>query len=1146
MKQLTWFVIVLAVMELTLGASGPYATADDAFSAESIEFFEKKVRPLLSARCFECHRDGEKKIQGGLRLDSRQGILTGGDTGAAAIPGKPAESLIIDAINYGVYQMPPKSKLPAEEIAIMTQWVEMGLPWPPESARESAPQASNTTSTFDIEARKRSHWSWSPLSRAPVPAVKHPDWTRSPSDQFLLAALEAQSLPLPRNAEPLVLLRRMYLDLIGLPPSIEEQAEFQTSLDAGQDATQSLERVADQLLASPHFGERWARHWLDLVRFAETRGHEFEPLIPNAWQYRDYLIRALNADVAYDQFVREHLAGDLLTNPRTNPANGSNESVLGTGFWFLGEEVHSPVDIRQDEADRIDNRLDVMSKTFLGLTVGCARCHDHKFDAISQQDYYALTGFLLSASYRQVPFESLEHNQRVAQQLDALRTNAGRELPRLFANSVQGSIARLAEYLQVALEVARSLPGAEATISAPAQQSIAQLSRERNLDSGVVAKWVNAIKMSLADANSPLQPFARIASADVQVADVLAQWERLRASPSVESPVRQVLLDFMQPEHVVWYPDGPTFGLRPSRPGDLIFSASGKARLVTYQGARRDPAFHSLTATADCEKDHGVLGDWQRSGRSLRTRTITLQNGNLFYLVRGSGRAYAVVDSHLVVAGPLHGRLLMEWESPPDQWKWIRHDLTPYRDHRVHVEFVPRNEGEFAIGKAVESEQEPPLPTAYWERLARAWAGATDVAAMTRGLQAVMENSLATFRAGAADANLAVETAEFVSWMMEHDELFVTDEAARVGWQAALTHYYDAEKLLIQQVRRESHIALAMYEGNGVDEQLLIRGSTRTPGMIVPRRFLESLGGASDGGYGSGSGRLQLAEQILDRSNPYTARVFVNRVWHHLFGRGIVPTVDNFGVLGQPPSHPQLLDWIASHFRDEQNWSSKQLIRSLVISKSYQMTSQPDSAAVALDPGNTYFHHWPVRRLQAEAIRDSILAVSGRIDRRVLGPPVDVFLTPFMDGRGKPGASGPLDGAGRRSIYHKVRRNFLSPMMLAFDSPIPFSSIGRRSVSNVPAQALIMLNDPFVVQQASVWAMRELAIPADPEQRIKQMYITALTRLPSDWELREAVEFLQEQGRQYDASAEAWRADPRVWSDFAHVLLNTKEFIFVQ
>ncbi len=346
-------------------------------------------------------------------------------------------------------------------------------------------------------------------------------------------------------------------------------------------------------------------------------------------------------------------------------------------------------------------------------------------------------------------------------------------------------------------------------------------------------------------------------------------------------------------------------------------------------------------------------------------------------------------------------------------------------------------------------------------------------------------------------------------------------------------------------INRKRQMNLFDPDGTGQDDRVHIRGNHRTLGEPVPRRFLEALGGSASAAEEDGSGRLRIARDIVDPANPLTTRVLVNRVWHHLFGRGIVASVDNFGVLGQEPTHPELLDHLALQFQAD-GWSLKRLLRTLVLSRTYQMSSAPTGQGDEVDPQNLLLHRQRIRRLQGEAIRDAVLRISGRLDPTLYGTSVPVHLTNFMQGRGRPGGSGPLDGNGRRSIYTEVRRNFLPPMMLAFDTPIPFSTVGARNTSNVPAQALIMMNDPLVIEQARKWAERVLRDgERSTEQRIARLYEDALCRPPTPTETAAARDFLREQGREYQLAPEAAERDPRLWADLAHVIWNTKEFVYI-
>jgi len=337
-----------------------------------------------------------------------------------------------------------------------------------------------------------------------------------------------------------------------------------------------------------------------------------------------------------------------------------------------------------------------------------------------------------------------------------------------------------------------------------------------------------------------------------------------------------------------------------------------------------------------------------------------------------------------------------------------------------------------------------------------------------------------------------------------------------------------------------SRRAMAMCDGTPENERVFIRGNHKSLGTEVPRRFLEAVAGREPiAGSDRTSGRLSLAQSIVKPDNPFVARVMVNRIWQHHFGRGIVASPDDFGVQGQRPTHPELLDWLAKSFIDN-GWSMKKLHRELVLSNTYRMSSNLEPASEEKDPQNRLWHRMPIQRMEAEVIRDSLLMISGRLNPAMEGPGPLPHLTEFMVGRGRPG-SGPLDGNGRRSIYLNVRRNFLNPMFLAFDYPIPFSSMGRRSVSNVPAQALAMMNNPFIIQQAELWGKRVLSVPGrSPRDRIVDMVETAFARTPTDTELTELLGFVQEQGREFGSVD-----DPRVWANVAHVLVNLKEFIFI-
>ncbi len=1115
--------VALGLAVLWLAASAPArAAARGDPDPAAVEFFEKKIRPVLVENCQGCHSLVKNKKRGGLTLDSRQALLKGGDNGPAVAPGEPGKSLLLKAIGYKDpdLRMPPKSKLPDAVIADLAKWVALGAPWSDEKTVAAADHGK-----FDLQKRRRGHWAWQPVRPpAQLPVVKNTAWACTAIDRFLLAGLEAKGLKPAPAADRRTLLRRVYFDLVGLPPPPAAVEAF-----VRDESPEALAKVVDRLLASPPFGERWARHWLDLVRYAESRGHEFDYAVPNAHQYRDYVIRALNADVPYDRFVTEHVAGDLLAKPRLHPTEGFNESILGTGFWFLGEELHSPVDPRQDEADRFDNRIDVLTKAFLGLTVSCARCHDHKFDAISTKDYYALFGFLESSSYRLARFDALEHNRGIARDLAALRDQARPAVQRALAEAVRPTAARLADYLLAAREALTADRGR--------LQGIAEA---RQLEAGLLARWVAHLVEAAADVGDPLHAWAR----PQLLRPTVESWSKRSAEASAAIENAEAIVDYTAGKPAAWLPDDVTFGIGPVRAGDLYLGGEltrPVLKFFEHGAAEFDPVWKGLRPAAGAENDPGALGRMMRAGRTLRTPGFTLTRGKLFYLVRGQGMAYAAVDQHVLINGPLHAQFVTGFNAGPG-FRWVAHDLTPYKGHQAHVEFTPADGADFAIALVVQADQAPGALDRPNRALLRLLSGkdADSPEALAVGYQRLLLDTVARLAGdGLRGTPASADHARLANWLVRHTDLFATEkDRQRVTGTAAA--FLAEQGKLTARIKTTSRLAPALLDGSGVDERVFIRGSPKSLGEVAKRRFLEALAGPEPLAVARGSGRLELARQMTDPVlNPFLARVMVNRLWHHLFGRGLVGSVDNFGELGERPTHPELLDHLADRFVKE-GWSLKKMIRTMVLTSAYQMSSRPGGRGDQLDPEDLLLHRARVRRLEGEAIRDAMLAVSGRLDAKLYGPSVPVYLTPFLEGRGRP-ASGPLDGDGRRSLYLAVRRNFLSPLLLAFDTPIPFSTVGRRSVSNVPAQALILLNDPLVHQQAKLWAKRVLAQPGTARERIHGMYLSAISRPPTTAEVAACLEFLGEQARLSGRG----QGDEAVWADLAHTLFNVKEFIFL-
>ncbi|MBP86750.1 MAG: hypothetical protein CMJ64_08545 [Planctomycetaceae bacterium] len=1093
-----WISLAIAlVVILATVSNGSASAADQEFDAAAIEFFERDVRPVLAKRCYECHSAEAKELKGELRLDSRKLLLEGGDTGAAIVPGKPDESLLVDAINYGeVYQMPPKSKMPAAEVATLTKWVAMGAPWPKEQAADVGQKEA-----FDLQARKASHWCWQPVVSSPFPVVKAADWPRKDLDRFILAKLEQAGLSPADSADKRTLIRRAYFDLIGLPPSIENVNAFATD-----ESPEAFEKVVDHLLESPHFGERWARHWMDLMRYAETYGHEFDYPLPHAFKYRDYLIRAFNADVPYDQFVMEHVAGDLLDDPRRHPNEGFNESAIATGFWWLGEATHSPVDVRDNEAGRIDNQLDVFGKTFLGLAIGCARCHNHKFDAISTKDYYALCGFLQSSRRAELFLDRHGKIRDAAEQRRALKQQADTLLAQTVAESPLSGEA-FSKYLLAAREVMFGASKLDASAVAV----------EFKLDAPRLAVWVKALQAEGVKQSSHPMHVWHSAAEGAQPESFTQARKRL-----ADEQQRQAVLDEKYPlfadftDMSSWFVSGEAFAGESTTPGEWNGQAGGA------QWLRPRVA------------DSGRLGT--RFQGALRSPTFRLDHRNIYYRAKGRGvKIRLILDGYFM---DVYNALLFRGFSfdlnADDNFAWHRQagDISRYVGHRAYIEILDHGDGYAAIDEIRFSNEDRP-PEEFNELAPQLLSG--DVSELP-DLAKRYGDQWGSVKEGVGVGSLEVAQAELLAWAGRNELLAIPDstaqelEALRTGWQKV--EVPDADR------------TLGMVDGTAENERVFVRGNHKRLGDEAPRRPLEAL---ANGKFevAAGSGRLELARNLVEPSGPLTSRVLVNRLWHHLMGRGIVASTDNFGVLGQKPTHPQLLDHLAAQFVSE-GWSVKRMLKTIMLSSTYRMSSTPNPQAAEVDPDNLLLHRARIRRLQGEAIRDAMLTISGRLDRTLYGGSVPTHITPFMQGRGRPKGGGPLDGNGRRSLYIEVRRNFLSPMMLAFDTPIPFNAVGRRNVSNVPAQALIVMNDPLVVEQAKLWAKRVIAAAPDPQQRIKNMYQVAFARLPTENELTDALAFIEQQATELGLTFDQPGNDEHVWTDLCHVLMNVKEFVFLR
>ncbi len=861
MRHVRW----LTVAAIWIGL--PAGLFADESDAKGVEFFENNIRPVLVQHCYKCHSADAGKVKGGLLLDTRDGIRQGGETGHAVVPNRPDESLILSALRHEDFEMPPGKKLPQSVIANFEAWVRMGAPDPREGKA-----AAGGKRVIDIE-EGRKFWAFQPPHKSAPPAVKDSRWPKSDIDRFVLAGLERQGLKPVADARPHELVRRVHFDLTGLPPVLKDEGGRMKDEGTGISfdpaaATlnpSTLEQLVDTLLKSPHFGERWGRHWLDMVRYADSNGNTDNTPFPHAWRYRNWVIDALNADMPYDQFVTEQLAGDLL--PFDSPVE-RNRRLVATGFLAIGSKPRAQNN-PNFAMDIVSEQIEVTTSAMLGLTVMCARCHDHKFDPIPTAEFYSLAGIF---------------NSTRTLYATGGKGNAKKGAPK------GGLISLLAETGTAAAETKRY------------ETELARLTgRERDLNS---------------------------------------QLARLGAGSSNSKGAKQI--------------------------------------------------------------------------KKLQARLAKLE------AKQGT-------------------------EKQIDQ---IKKQL----------------------------------------------------------------------------ANLGADTAA--------DPANETDKAKVKSLRAELAKVEADLKSLRASAPRPSGQAMGVEEGSPGNCAICIVGESTDRGPVVPRGFISvATIGEAPSIDSSASGRLELAHWIASPDNPLTARVLVNRLWHYLFGRGIVASVDNFGQLGERPTHPELLDYLAVRLVEE-NWSIKRMIREMVLTRTYQMSSRHNEANFVKDPDNTWLWRMNPRRLDAEELRDTILAFSGHIDLERPGatelPAYNKKQTPRVRADGN-----------YRSVYLPVVRNGEPEALTLFDFADPSIVVGAREETTVPAQSLFLMNSPFVVNQSQAAAERILKEGGSmkDEDRVDRAFLLAFGRRATDEQRARSVEFLREMTDAQSAQV--------AWSTFCQSLIASAEFRYL-
>lgn len=1014
---------------LLLGPSECCPAEEATVPEEQLEFFEARIRPILVEHCYDCHQSGATS-EGGLALDYADGLRRGGQSGSVVDVKSPSNSLLLRVMRHDIenLEMPQGGdRLSDSVIEDFQRWIEMGAPDP----RRSPPNGDTTSFTTSwqqtLQERKQ-WWSFQPIADPPVPQVQDESWSSQPIDRWVLSRLESAGLKPTTRADRRTRIRRLSFVLRGLPPTDEEIAQF-----LADDTPQAWEHLVDRFLADEAFGEYWARHWMDLVRYAETHGSEGDPAVPFAWKYRDYLIRAFNQDVPYSQLLREHIAGDLLHEPRINEQLDINESAIGTAHWRMCFHGFAPTDALDEKVRFVDDQINVFSKTFLGLTISCARCHNHKFDPISQADYYAMFGILDSTRPGILDIHPSEIQYQHQESLAQLRSNLRKRL----AQSWSETSSLIAERLLQQLE---------------------QASAEQ-----------------LADPQHLLHPFALLASGK------LTALEEDRESETLQVPEQARHWDLATSADLKdWQVYGNGTAHNPAAPGELIVNNSP---MPSYSLLPSGVYSHLLST---------------RHRNILASPDVHL-DGNYELWVQVAGDEQAMLR-YVVQDYPRNGTVYPVLTLNDGQWRWQRYDLTYWNGDVIHIELTTAADSAvlakdverswFGVRHVVIAPQgtfSPPADPQPWRAVFKNGNSANieSTDALARQYSETFSKALNDWQSGQATD----EQVRLLSSGITTGLLALNDEhASKV--HSLLTAYQETE----QDIPLPNRVP-GLLEAEVADHPLFIRGNHRQPGAVVPRRFLEAIDTTPyDAAH---SGRLALADDLLRDDNPLTSRVAVNRLWHYLFGAGLVRSVDNFGQLGESPSHPELLDHLATRFR-QHGWSVKSMIREILLTETWQLDSTPSPLAKQIDPENRLLSHANLRRMEAEVLRDSLLAVSGQLDRTIYGPPVGT------------GTASP-----RRSIYLSVLRNSLNPLLEVFDFPTPAATKGRRDSTNVPAQSLTLLNDPFVIRTAKLFSQQTASI-ADPETRIVQLFSTALGRPPTETEIQSAQAYLQQLQRQYE------------------------------
>jgi len=997
--------------------------------------FATQIQPIFATHCAACH--GSKVQRAGLRLDDRASALQGGDSGPAFVAGKPEESEVLRRVlsqEDGERMPPPGGKnqpLSPEQIALLTRWIEQGANWP---------------DTGVAKAIETDHWAYQPLSTSEPPTVKDSSWVRSPIDNFILARLEDAGIPPSPEADRTTLIKRLYYDLLGLPPSPREVDEFlsDTSADA-------YERLVDRLLRSPHFGERWGRHWLDKARYADSDGYEKDRARPHAWYYRDWVIKAVNSDMPFDQFTIEQLAGDLLPG-------ATRDQRLATAFHRQTlTNTEGGVDQEQFRNEALFDRVATTGTVWLGLTIGCAQCHTHKYDQITQAEYYQLFAFFNNGD---------EANMEIARSEEAV---------------AQYQVAKAA-YDQKLKDLEQQIAERRATFAA-----------------SKLAEWEAAAQKRLAAQENP----ARLHPLEIV---------------SVESSAGA---EFRRLEDGSILTDGDAYD-------QDVYTITARTNLAGLTALRLDVLSHQeLPSNGPGCTPHGnfVLNEFR----------VEKATNDQFAAATPVSLKAATADfsqSGWPVAAAIDNKPETGWAISPQMGK----------DHYAVFECAsPLGDGNETV----------------WLRI-------------TLTQQYGSQHTIGRFR---LQARTGVESKDSIPADVQQILAVPADQRTEKQKSAlldfALTSDADSRKLQAELAKQKKsppaspYIPLAVIaerKENPRTTHILRRGDFLDPGPEVQPGTLAVLPPLKTSTPDAAPTRLDLARWLVDPENPLTPRVAANDIWKQLFGRGIVRTVNDFGVRGEPPTHPELLDWLAREYL-QLGWSRKALIKRIVMSATYRQSSRNRPELADIDPQNDLFYRQNRFRVEGEIIRDLNLAASGLLSRKIGGPsvyppmPADIAALSYAGNFRWNTSTG--EDRYRRGMYTFFKRTAPHPNLTTFDCPDANTTTVERRTSNTPLQALTTLNNEVYIEAAQGLAKRVLSETfSGDSDRIAYAFRICAARHPSDVESRELLELLDACRSWYGNRAEdakkligsALPAETTVeeaasWVAVSRVLLNLDEFL---